>query len=169
MKIIALLVGTSIVLLIWANRRSEPLPVDARADYVQVYKSERRLVLLRQGNPIKVYHVALGPRTVGHKEREGDGKTPEGLYQIDSRKPDSAFHRALHVSYPNARDIQAAKSKGINPGGAIMLHGIRKGLGWIGNVHRLIDWTAGCIAVTNWEIEEIWRAVPDGTPIEIRP
>ena len=169
MKLLALFVGTLIVILIWANHRSERLPIDARADYVQVDKSKHRLVLLRKGNPLKVYRIALGSRTVGHKEFEGDGKTPEGLYEIDSRKLHSAFHRSLHVSYPNASDIQTAKDKGMAPGGAFMIHGIGSGLGWIGHLHHLVDWTDGCMAVTNWEIEEIWQAVPDGTPIEIRP
>ncbi len=169
MKILALLAGTLIAILIWANLQFNSLPIDARADYVRIDKSKHHLVLLQRGNPLKVYYIALGPKSTGHKEREGDGKTPEGLYRIDSRKSDSFFHRALHVSYPNERDIQAAQNKGIGPGGAIMIHGLRNGLGWIGKLHRLVDWTAGCIAVTNWEIDEIWRAVPDGTPIEIRP
>ncbi|MGA2226798.1 MAG: L,D-transpeptidase family protein [Syntrophobacteraceae bacterium] len=161
--------GALFVLFVWANYGDHPLPIDTRVDEIQVSKSEHRLVLLQQGKPLKTYRIALGPMPAGHKEREGDGKTPEGLYRIDSHKLDSAFHRALHVSYPNERDIQIAKSKGVDPGGAIMIHGIRNGLGWIGMLHRLVDWTAGCIAVTNWEIDELWRVVPDGTPIVIRP
>ena len=124
-------------------------------------------MLLRQGKPLKVYRSALGSTPIGHKVREGDGRTPEGSYRIDFRKHNSSFHRALHVSYPNARDIQVATSKGVNPGGAIMIHGARNGFGCLGSLHHLVDWTAGCIAMTNWEIEELWRAVPDGTPIKI--
>ena len=169
MKFLASIVGIIAVLMIWANLEGQPLPGDLRADKIVLEKSERRLVLVSQGKALKVYRVALGHAPVGHKEREGDGRTPEGLYRIDSRKADSAFHRALHISYPNARDVQAARSRGRSPGGAIMLHGMRNGLGWIGKLHRFVDWTAGCIAVTDREIEELWRAVPDGTPIEIRP
>jgi murein L,D-transpeptidase YafK len=164
-----LILGTFALVLIWANYRVQPLPTGARADKVVVDKSQRRLVLLQQGKPLKVYQIALGPKPVGHKECEGDGRTPEGSYRIDFRKLNSTFHRALHVSYPNAHDIQVAKSRGVNPGGAIMIHGLGKSSGWYDNLHYLVDWTAGCIAVTNSEIEELWRAVPDGCPVEIRP
>jgi murein L,D-transpeptidase YafK len=156
-------------LLVWANRESNPLPPDARADYVRICKAGHRLILFKDGKPLKVYRIALGRNPIGNKEREGDGRTPEGLYRIDAHKPDSTFHRALHISYPNADDLQAARGKGVNPGGSIMIHGIRKGLGWIGRLQNLVDWTAGCVAVTNPRIEEIYRAVPDGTPVEIRP
>jgi murein L,D-transpeptidase YafK len=169
MKVFALIAGALVVILIWANWRAVPLPAGARADKILVEKSERRLLLLRLGKPFRVYRIALGRTPIGHKEHEGDGRTPEGSYRIDSRKPDSSFHRALHVSYPNSRDLQAARSKGVDPGGAIMIHGIRNGLGWLGDLHNWVDWTAGCMAVTDWEIEELWRAVPDGTPIEIVP
>ncbi len=146
-----------------------PLPADAKADKIVVLKGDRRLVLLKQGAPLKSYRVSLGWAPEGHKVREGDGKTPEGLYRIDYRKPDSSFHRALHISYPNAADKKKARGLGVSPGGAIMIHGLRNGIGWIGALHRLTDWTHGCIAVTDEEIREIWRAVPNGTPIEIRP
>jgi len=157
------------LVLIWANWRDDALPPDTKADLVKIKKSERRLTLYKDDRVIKSYHVALGRNPDGHKEREGDRRTPEGMYHIDSRKPDSAFHRALHISYPNMRDVEAAKQKGVSPGGDIMIHGIRNAMGWLGKLHRLVDWTAGCIAVTDWEIEEIWMAVPDGTPVEIKP
>jgi murein L,D-transpeptidase YafK len=146
-----------------------PLPQDAVADRVLVEKGARRLVLLREGVPLKVYAVALGKNPVGAKQEEGDGKTPEGSYVIDRRNADSAFHRALHVSYPSEQDLASARERGADPGGDIMIHGIRNGLGWLGPFHVRADWTAGCIAVTDEEIEEIWRAVPDGTPIDIVP
>jgi murein L,D-transpeptidase YafK len=88
---------------------------------------------------------------------------------LDYRKPDSAFHRALHISYPAPADMARAAQSGVKPGGFIMVHGIRNGLGWIGRLHRLRDWTDGCIAVTDRDIEEIWRTVPDHTPILIEP
>ena len=146
-----------------------PLAPGLKADKVLVLKGERRLFLLKDDKPLKGYRIALGWSPRGHKEHEGDGKTPEGTYLIDFRKPDSSFHRALHISYPDGRDKSHARTLGVSPGGAIMIHGLKNGFGWIGNRHRISDWTNGCIAVTDEEIREIWRAVPNGTPIEIRP
>lgn len=146
-----------------------PQPPEQRADRIVIEKQARRLTIYRARVPIKTYRVALGFSPVGHKTREGDGKTPEGLYVIDSRLAKSQFHRALHISYPNAADREAARRAGVSPGGAIMIHGLGKGWGWLGRAHRLTDWTSGCIAVTNEEIEELWAAIPDGTPVEIRP
>jgi murein L,D-transpeptidase YafK len=115
------------------------------------------------------YSVALARGGLGPKERQGDHKTPEGLYVIDSRNQSSRFHLALHVSYPNEADRERARKLRVDPGGNIMIHGIHNGLGWLGASHRLIDWTDGCIAVTDREIEDIWTLVPNGTPIEIQP
>jgi murein L,D-transpeptidase YafK len=148
---------------------SQPLPAGARADKVLVLKGERRLELLKDGKTLKSYRVALGWSPRGHKQREGDGKTPEGKYVIDARNAGSGFHRALHISYPRPQDRARARKQGVSPGGQIMIHGIKNGVGWIGPLHRLYDWTNGCIAVTDEEIREIWRAVPNGTPVEIRP
>jgi murein L,D-transpeptidase YafK len=156
-------------ILIGTHINLHPLPPDIMADRVLVEKAARRLTLLRNDVPLKVYRVALGRAPIGPKQQEGDQRTPEGIYSIDFRKADSDFHRALHVSYPEQRDIDRATANGVPPGFDIMIHGIRNGLGWIGTFHRRTDWTAGCIAVTDFEMEEIWRAVPDGTPIEIRP
>lgn len=139
------------------------------ADKVLVEKNARRLTLLSNGRVIKTYEVALGHNPVGPKEREGDDRTPEGIYTIDARNAHSRYHLSLHISYPNPRDIQRAKKLGVSPGGDITIHGILNGFGWIGDFHRLFDWTGGCIAVTNEEIDEIGRLVPDGTPVEIRP
>lgn len=155
--------------VIGAHLNLSPLPPDVTADRVLVEKAARRLTLLRNGTPLKTYRVALGRAPVGPKEQEGDKRTPEGMYLIDFHKEDSDYHRALHVSYPEQRDIDRAAAAGVPPGFDIMIHGIRNGKGWIGAFHRMTDWTAGCIAVTDFEIEEIWRAVPDGTPIEIKP
>jgi murein L,D-transpeptidase YafK len=149
--------------------RFDPLPSDVTADYLVLEKSDRRLILFSNDIPVKEYAVSLGREPIGAKQFEGDGKTPEGQYIIDRRKADSSFHLALHVSYPNVQVEQFAASRGRSPGGAIMIHGIRNGLGFLGPLHRLHDWTDGCVAVTDAEIEELWRAVPDGTPIEIRP
>ena len=153
----------------WANWPGHSLAPGAQADRVVVLKSERRLELYANGKLLKRYGVSLGRNPAGPKEREGDNRTPEGLYAIEYHNPSSSFHRALKVSYPSAADRLAAKKRGEPPGGDIMVHGIRNGLGLIGRFQRCRDWTAGCIALTNPEIEEIYRAVPDGAPIEIRP
>ena len=139
------------------------------ADKILILKSARKLQLLHGTKVLKEYKVALGTHPVGAKEREGDGKTPEGEYVIDYRNQNSQFHRALHVSYPNQQDRERAKKSKADPGGMIMIHGLGKGYGWVGSAHTLHDWTLGCVAVTNEEIEEIWKLVPDGTKVEIRP
>lgn len=145
------------------------LAADAHADKVVVFKKDHTLELLDHGKLLKKYKVALGREPAGRKERQGDHKTPEGIYVLDRRNEHSQFYRSLHVSYPNAEDRTRAQKAGVNPGGDIMVHGLPNGFGWIGAGHRLRDWTDGCIAVTNEEMDEIWRTVPDGTPIEIRP
>lgn len=156
-------------IFVGAHLNLHPLPPEAMADRVLVEKAARRLTLLREGAPLKTYRVALGGSPNGPKEEEGDQRTPEGTYVIDFHKADSDYHRALHISYPEPHDVERAAARGVAPGGDIMVHGIRNGRGWIGALHRRTDWTAGCIAVTDFEIDEIWRAVEDGTPIEIRP
>jgi murein L,D-transpeptidase YafK len=146
-----------------------PAPAAEQATEVVVLKSERRLILRRGDAEIAAYAISLGFTPEGHKRREGDGRTPEGRYVIDWRNPASAYHLSLHISYPNAADEAAARTDGHAPGGMIMIHGLPNGKAWVGEGHRLIDWTDGCIAVTSEEIEEIWSLVPDGTPIEILP
>ena len=143
--------------------RTEP------ADKVLIEKKERRLTLLSKGEVIKSYKIALGGNPVGPKERQGDNKTPEGTYIIDSRNRDSGYHLSLHISYPNEKDKMRAKELGVSPGGDIMIHGIKNGLAWVGASHAGIDWTKGCIAVTDQEMEEIYKLVPNGTIVEIRP
>jgi len=139
------------------------------ADRVLVLKKERTLQLLSQGKVIKTYKVALGGDPAGPKERQGDHRTPEVVYVLDSRNVHSQFHKSIHISYPSGRDRAAARRRGVSPGGDVFVHGLPNGYGWIGASHRAKDWTDGCIAVTNEEIEEIWSAVADGTTIEIRP
>jgi len=146
-----------------------PLKADARADRIVVHKGGRVLELMAGGVTLKRYAIALGREPVGAKQREGDGRTPEGGYRIDYRNPASGYHLALHISYPDAADRARARKAGVSPGGDIMIHGMRNGYGWIGPLHRLVDWTNGCIAVTDTEMDEIWRAVANGTEIEIRP
>ena len=152
-----------------AHLNIDPLPSDAVADRVLVEKSARRLTLLRGGKVLKTYRVTLGRAPSGAKEYEGDQRTPEGAYSIDFHKADSDYHLALHLSYPEQHDIDRAALQGLSAGSDIMIHGLPNGRGWIGRFHRRKDWTAGCVAVANFEIEEIYRTVPDGTPIELGP
>lgn len=140
-----------------------------KADKVVVLKSKRVLFLLKEGEIIKAYKIALGKDPVGHKARLGDNKTPEGAYTLSSRKYSDKYHLTIFISYPNESDTERAKNLGVSPGGSIAIHGLPKGLASLNKLHRQMDWTSGCIAVTNDEIEEIWRLVEDGTPIEIKP
>jgi murein L,D-transpeptidase YafK len=158
----------SLTNLTHAERLTAPPAVFA-ADSVVVEKGARRLTLLRGGQPLRIYYVALGRNPVGDKQRLGDGRTPEGVYRIESRNANSRYYRALRISYPDPAHARRARSLGVSPGGDIMIHGLPNGKGGVGAAHRAADWTEGCIALTNQEIDEIWRAVPDGTPIEIRP
>lgn len=141
----------------------------ANVDRVVVFKRERRLVLLSQRKELHSYRIALGSEPVGAKTRQGDHRTPEGVYTLDSRNPNSHFYKALHISYPNLKDIAAARKLGVSAGGDIMLHGLPKEYAWVGKAQTLHDWTDGCIAVTNEEMDEIWKLVRVGTPIEIKP
>ena len=124
---------------------------------------------MNQGKILVTYNVALGGEPVGPKTRQGDHKTPEGKYVLDHRNIHSQFYRSIHITYPNSRDVAQAKKMGVSPGGDVFIHGLPNRYGWVGKGHRLKDWTDGCIAVTNEEMDEIWMAVPDGTPIEIEP
>jgi murein L,D-transpeptidase YafK len=139
------------------------------ADRVLVLKKERMLQLLSRGKVVRTYRIALGGDPIGPKTNQGDHKTPEGIYVLDYRNAHSKFYKAIHISYPSARDRAAAREQGVSPGGDVFLHGLPNGFGYLGAAHRLKDWTDGCIAVTDAEIDEIGAAVADGTPIEIRP
>ncbi|HET6175673.1 MAG TPA: L,D-transpeptidase family protein [Candidatus Sulfotelmatobacter sp.] len=139
------------------------------ADHVLVLKKEHTLQLLSQGKVIKSYKVALGGNPVGPKARQGDHKTPEGVYVLDHRNAHSQFYKSIHVSYPTERERAAAQRMGVSAGGDVFVHGLPNGYRSVGAAHRLRDWTDGCVAVTDEEIDEIWLAVADGTPIEIRP
>jgi len=159
------LAGLSLAALLPANAQQPQI----HADSVLILKKEHLLELLAGGKVIRTYKVALGSGGLAPKEREGDGRTPEGQYVIDSRNAASQYHKALHISYPNAEDRRRAARLGVPPGGAVMIHGLPNGKGFIGPAHRLYDWTLGCVAVTDAEIDEIWNLVPLGTPVVIRP
>jgi murein L,D-transpeptidase YafK len=156
-------------ILAWANWPESPLPKATVADRLVVEKGARRLLLFSHGRVVKTYRISLGHNPVGRKEREGDGRTPEGLYRIDQRKERTCCFRSLHISYPDSADRRRASSAGVDAGGLVMVHGLGRGFAWVGKLHRFYDWTNGCVAVTNQEMAELWRAVPVGTPIELRP
>ncbi len=139
------------------------------ADKILIEKKERRLTLVSKGEVLKTYKIALGGDPNGPKEKQGDNKTPEGTYIIDSRNKDSRYHLSLHISYPNEKDKRRAKELGVSPGGNVMIHGLKDSFSWAGDSHTAVDWTKGCIAVTDEEIEEIGKLVPNGTIVEIRP
>ena len=169
----ALILGTS-SLCVARGGPAAQLPTSTvsqvqKVDSVLILKKEHVLELFAGGKVIRTYKVALGRGGLAPKEREGDARTPEGHYVIDARNADSHYHRALHVSYPSVDDRKRAAKRGVPPGGAIMIHGLPNGMEWLGASHRLYDWTLGCIAVTDDEIDEIWELVPVGTPVEIRP
>jgi len=137
------------------------------ADRVVVVKHLRKLFLMQGPMVLSEYRIALGRYPRGPKVREGDARTPEGRYTLDYKLEDSAFHRAIHIDYPNPIDIARAEALGVSPGGQIMIHGLPNHKRAFDVGHPTLDWTQGCIAVTNREIDEIWAAVVEGTPIEI--
>lgn len=138
-------------------------------DSVFVDKSEARLYLIAAGERVREYPVVFGANPHGHKQREGDERTPEGKYMLDFKNPDSAFYRSIHISYPEAADRERARAAGADPGGLIMIHGQRNGRGWLGWLMQRFNWTDGCIALTNAHMREVWELVDVGTPIEIVP
>ncbi|MEW8683370.1 MAG: L,D-transpeptidase family protein [Candidatus Thiodiazotropha endolucinida] len=141
--------------------------LSADVDLVHVDKSERSMLLMQGKTVIKQYQVALGANPKGHKQQEGDEKTPEGLYTLDYTKEDSSFYRAMHISYPNQQDKNSARKLGVSPGGFIMIHGQKNWLGWLAPVTQRFNWTNGCIALTNAEMDEFLGLVKVGTPILI--
>ena len=157
---------TLAALSLQALSANDPLPASTMADKVVVLKGDRKLLLMKGDEVLKTYIISLGGNPVGGKIRQGDSKTPEGHYVLDRHNAHSQYHKSIHISYPNAEDVARARKLGVPPGGDVFLHGLPNdfhgpsGLG---------DWTFGCIAVTNDDMDEIWRAVADGTPIEIKP
>ena len=154
------------------RRRREPppsAPAEAQADLIEVFKGERKMELKREGKTIRRYRVALGFSPERHKEREGDGRTPEGSYTVDARNPRSAFHLSLRVSYPDADDKAHAESLGVSPGGDIYIHGQPNGWCKFLVGHPVKDWTTGCVAVTDAEIREVWSLAPTGVRVVIHP
>lgn len=145
-----------------------PTP-DNPADFVRVIKSQRLLEVWRDGERIRVYKISLGGNPVGHKQQEGDGRTPEGNYRLSYRKIDSVAYKSIHVSYPSAEDRKRARAAGVKPGGSIMIHGQWNGYGWAGWLLQSFDWTNGCIGMSNPDMDDLWNLLAWNTPIEILP
>jgi len=140
-----------------------------KADAVLVIKSERRLYLLFKGVPFASFPVTFGANPTGHKQKQGDERTPEGHYRLDYKNPNSKYYKSIHISYPNAKDRANALRLGVDPGGDIMIHGQKNGWEWASPILQLFTWTNGCVALNNSDMDRVWMAVDPGTPIEIRP
>lgn len=171
-----LLIGISLAATVSTNaiayakttsKPKNPIPTSTVIDRVFVDKSDRVLTLMSDGKAIRSYRIALGGSPSGHKQQEGDQRTPVGIYTLDYKNENSIAHRSIHISYPNDEDKARAKSLEVNPGGDIMIHGQMNGFGALGWLNQQRDWTDGCIAVTNAEMDEIMVSVILGTPIEI--
>jgi murein L,D-transpeptidase YafK len=171
-KAVFSLLRTVLVLLLCLGFSGEvvaKLPRYVVIDKIVVYKKSRKMYVYMNGEWIKTYRIALGANPVGSKRCSGDCRTPEGLYYIDDKNPNSDYHKNLGISYPNDKDRARAKRLGKSPGGDIKIHGLPNGKGYLGRSHRVYDWTEGCIAVTNEEIDELYNHVEIGTPIYIYP
>ena len=140
-----------------------------KADAVLVIKSEKRLYLLFKDVPFASFPATFGANPTGHKQEQGDQRTPEGHYRLDYKNPNSKFYKSIHISYPNAKDRANARRLGVDPGGDIMIHGQANGWAWASALVNLFSWTDGCIALSNKNMDQVWTAVNPGTPIEIRP
>lgn len=136
---------------------------------VRVLKAEHKLQLFSGKERLHEFHAVFGDNPVGHKQQEGDERTPEGRYRIDARNPNSAYYKSIRISYPNARDVAAARARGVRPGGQIMIHGQKNGYGHLAEFTQRVNWTDGCIALRDEDMEVVWRTVSVGTPIEILP
>ena len=158
-----------LVLVLCFSFLSAQVAAQEIADYVLVEKSKHQLSLYKSGKVFATYHVVFGGNPVGHKQQEGDNKTPEGHYTLDSKNSNSTFTKAIHISYPNTTDISNAKAKGVSPGGAVMIHGQKNGFSWLSFVSQRINWTRGCIALSNSDMEQVYKSINVPISIEIKP
>lgn len=161
-----------VAVIVWERFGTPPAPppvapIEGQIDRILIEKSARRLTVFRHGEALKSYKVALGFEPTGAKDRQGDGRTPEGAFRIDRRNAQSAYHLSLGLDYPQDDDVARAAAGGYSPGGDIFIHGQPNGIGGLMTIPY--DWTAGCIALADDEIEELWRVTPMGTLVEIRP
>lgn len=167
--LIAVVFASGVGLTAYYFYPTKKLPENTSIDRLVLIKHSRSLHLLSEGKKIESYKVSLGRRPQGKKNCQGDFKTPEGKYVLDWKNPQSCCHLSIHISYPDEADRKRAGKMGCSPGGDIMIHGIPPKYAKIGRFHRFLDWTHGCIAVTNREMDQIYRIVKKGTPIEIKP
>lgn len=158
-----------IALAVYYFYPEKTLPANIQVDSIVVYKSKRTLLAFSMGQLVKTYKISLGKSPYGSKEFEGDKKTPEGIYFINAKNPNSGYHKNLGISYPDKCDIENAKRIGRSTGGDVKIHGLRNGLGFISKFQRWYDWTAGCIALTDEEVDELYTSTKIGTKIEIKP
>ena len=167
-KILGILLLITVLMACYYFWPASPLDISKKIDRILVCKSKHTLTVFSNGEALKTYTIAIG-KGHGKKEFEGDKKTPEGIYTINDKNPNSAYYLNLGVSYPNAQDKAHAKKFNKSAGSLIKIHGLKNGKGYIGKFHRITDWTLGCIAVTNKEMKELYDHVPIGTVIEIIP
>jgi len=167
LSLTAIVSTSAIVYVKSTSKPKNPIPSSIVIDRVFVDKSDRVLQLMSNDKVIRSYRIALGDSPTGHKQQEGDQRTPVGVYTLDYKNENSIAHRSIHISYPNIEDTARAKSLGVSPGGDIMIHGQMNGFGHLGWLNQQRDWTDGCIAVTNDEMDNIMAAVTIGTSIEI--
>lgn len=167
LKYLVIILG--IIILVYYFYPEDKLDPNAKIDYILVVKSERKMEVYQEGKLLKTYKISLGRNPIGTKEFEGDMKTPEGIYTINDKNPNSGYYKNLGISYPNKTDIERSEKLKKPTGGDIKIHGIRNYMGAIGKFQRFVDWTYGCIAITNNEMEEIYNATTIGTKIEIKP
>jgi murein L,D-transpeptidase YafK len=164
---IAFLLAATAAGVILIQGKSEALPPVVQVDRIYVDKSDHRMTVFAGGQAVQSFKVALGRGGLAPKAKQGDNRVPEGKYLITGRNPQSAFHLSLRIGYPTPQQEAAARRLGVDPGGDIMIHGLPNGVGSLQSRHRIVDWTRGCIAVTNQEMDWLWQAVRDGTEIEI--
>lgn len=170
MKKISLFIASILLLALTYNYYPEPkLARGASVDSLVVYKAENKMAVFERGKLLKTYKVSFGASPTGHKEFEGDEKTPEGIYTINDKNPNSGYHKNLGVSYPNKMDMENARKLGKPAGGDIKIHGLRNGIGFIHKFQRWFNWTNGCIALTNNEVDELYSSVKIGAKINIKP
>ena len=159
------ILAMAVSILLFANLAG----ASEKADRVLVEKSDRLLLLYKQSTLIGSYHIALGGHPLGHKQRKGDERTPEGSYLLGAKNPASSFYKSIHISYPNAYDMTLAQDRGVATGGEVMIHGQRNAFQYLSPITQRLNWTNGSIALSNRDMEAVWSAVDPGTPIEIKP
>ena len=164
-KLVEKIIAAVFIFLLYAGA----VHSEQTADLILVEKSKSRLYLMHDGEAFASFHVAFGANPKGHKQQQGDERTPEGRYVLNYKNAGSSFYKSIHISYPNAKDRAAARKRGVDPGGDIMIHGQKNGYGGLSVLVQRFNWTNGCIALSDRDMDTVWNAVKPGTPIEIKP